>query len=234
MKNLHCIKGHHFINLLDQDSIVVDLGANRGDFARFLYAIQPCKIHCIEASKELFEQLVNTPGGVKHHLAINDKNGSTKFILRENIESNSLMKVGRSDNEDTRIVEVESSRLSDFISRNGMRRISLIKMDIEGAERDVFDEWTSDLEEAVDQMTVEYHDFLQTSYITTRDVKNILKKLRRTYYVVTFSPRSYKDVLLIKKSLISYSDYLRLHFARVVYIVRLAIMKLGFTVEAEG
>ncbi len=226
MKKLLFVKGHHFLNLLTDNSVVLDLGANKGAFAKAIHSIQPCEVHSVEPSKEMFDELMKIDNIRKYNTAISSTSGKVRFVIRENSETSSLAAGKASGLQNEKIVEVESLTFNDFLVQNGINKIDLLKIDIEGAENDLFDSFSESIESRTDQITIEFHDFL--NHLKKSDVCRIIKRLSERYYVVKFSPRSYKDILFISKNRISYADYWSLKFiSRYKYFFELLLMKFG-------
>ena len=67
--------------------------------------------------------------------------------------------------------------LEAFCAEHSIDRIDLVKMDIEGAELDVFDTISSLLLQRIVQMTVDFHDFLQPADIPR--IEAVIRRLRR-------------------------------------------------------
>lgn len=97
-------------------------------------------------------------------IGLSDKNEKTMFYLPQNddyVSGSSVITDGKKET----AIEVEMKNISTIMSDNGHRHIDILKMDIEGSEFKVVDEWTADRsagdtkwELSIDQICVEVHD----------------------------------------------------------------------------
>lgn len=90
-----------------------------------------------------------------------------------------------------------------FVKANNIDRIGLLKVDIEGSEEHLFDFTSDDLLRKINQISVEFHDFVPGA-ISTKKVEQIIKRLGFLgFYCIPFSymhPRKlYSDVLFIQR-----------------------------------
>lgn len=119
--------------------VIADFGANIGlasyyfkDFGK-VYAVEPAKIHR-ESINAMIKQN-NIDNIVVCPYAISNKNGKAKFTHNQNSTMYMLGDVkllGETDNE-----EVETVTIEEFMNRNKLDHIDLLKMDLEGAESEV-------------------------------------------------------------------------------------------------
>lgn len=101
--------------------------------------------------------------------------------------------------------------LEKFLKENNIYKIDLLKVDIEGAEIEMFETSPGEILKSINQITVEFHDFLWPE-LKPR-VEKIKKRLIKLgFYCIPFSIKNNGDVLFIKRSLISYSKYLFLKY----------------------
>ena len=121
------------------DLVIADFGANIGltsyyfkDFGK-VYAVEPAKMHR-EAIEAMIKQN-NIDNIVVCPYAISNKNGKTQFIHNENSTMFMLKDVGLMGK--TGSEEVETVTVEEFMNRNKLDHIDLLKMDLEGAESEV-------------------------------------------------------------------------------------------------
>lgn len=121
-----------------RDMIIADWGGNIGltsfyfkDFAKQVYCVEPSKQH-----QETIELMLdyNKIKNVKLcKYAVSNENGTTKFYHPENVTMFSMENVmGAKDYE-----EVETVTPEEFMKREGIDKIDLLKFDIEGSESKV-------------------------------------------------------------------------------------------------
>jgi FkbM family methyltransferase len=143
---------------------VVDLGANIGMFALSVaWGVQGLRCHCFEPAAAARERLlgnvnVNQLGDrVRvYPYAIASTTGSANLnaaasSIHRSFYSNSMTKADAGE-------VVESLCLGEAISRANADRIDLLKVDIEGAERDAFAACSPEQLAPVRRVSLEYHD----------------------------------------------------------------------------
>jgi len=168
---LDCLAGHSFFaDHLTPHSTVVDLGLNTGEFALPLIRRYGCQVIGVEAASEPLERLRPAANLDVEHAAIADRDGTVALFSAEWYPT-SIGELGHD-----RIASVRGLKLDTLLDPCAPR-IDLMKVDIEGAEFGMFDT-TPDAElDRIDQMTVEFHDFLDPSRLA--HVEAIHARLRR-------------------------------------------------------
>lgn len=156
------IYGGFNINDLD---VVVDVGANIGLFAKYMYSKGAKNVILIEANPLLEKNIKNmldedyekskiymsplhrTKEKIKFNYSTkNSTIGSTVF-------DNTLVSYDELDT----TIELESITLSEIFSDNNIEKISLFKMDIEGGEYDVIDSLTDEHMNRIERFMIEFH-----------------------------------------------------------------------------
>jgi hypothetical protein len=90
-------------------------------------------------------------------------------------------------------------------------KIQFIKMDIEGAELELFENFTFEFLEKIRQGTIEFHDHLNKGDIPR--IKSIIKKMKENgFYVLNFSHFTYGDIMMINKKHITVTILHRIKF----------------------
>ena len=135
------------IKPLDQNSVVLDIGANIGNVSNFILEKKQCKIYAFEPNKFCFEVLarrfIDDDRIKTFNLAISNFSGLSKLYLHEKsrgitdfdfIESSSLN--NKKDNvSKTNSVEIMVEHISNILSK--FSQIDLIKIDAEGSEYEI-------------------------------------------------------------------------------------------------
>lgn len=136
-----------------ENAYIIDCGAHVGLSVIYLKSICPtANIVCFEPDTKNFNLLEKNISS--HHLknveakkeAVWTENTSLTFIQDGNMGS----KIG--DNTSSNSVEVNATRLKDYLNKN----VDFLKMDIEGAEYQVLKDITENLKN-VNKMFIEYH-----------------------------------------------------------------------------
>jgi len=158
---------------LDKNDVVLDLGANIGMFSLFA-AKKVKKIYSVEPLPETYYNLTQN---LKHfsnvetfNNAIFSKGGEIEFNKNEVSGASSIF--NKQHNFET--VSVNAITFQDFISNNNIDRINYLKIDIEGAEFDLFENITEQfLENNIDKIFMEVH--LMNDF-KLEDITNKIKK----------------------------------------------------------
>lgn len=193
---------HSFIGrFLKPDSLVVDLGANRGEFSEFIAHKYGCRVLAVEPVPQVFKAIKD--GGLikKFNYCIAGKSEKRKLSVPLDTCANLYQR-----GDTSQVVEVNCVTLDNFLEENHIEHVDLLKIDIEGAEIELFESIKKEILDRIDQITVEFHDFLWPE-LKPR-VEAIKKKLTRGgYYCIPFSLTNNGDVLFVKKGLISKWQY---------------------------
>ena len=193
--NLITICGHTFDqNKINSESLVLDLGANRGVFSKGLLdkfgctviAYEPSHLLCENELKELnnkYERFTFHPNAIwseKKTLVLSDfsdKEGGISGV------ANSIIPHKSDTRKDGRYIrdryEVECISLDTVLSPHD--KVDLLKIDIEGSEIEVLTKISEDNIRKCDQVCVEFHLFCQGEYaikITQADLDSIISRMQ--------------------------------------------------------
>ena len=190
------IAGHTFLPfLIGPESVVLDIGANQGQFTQRIVHDFGCRVHAVEANLSLCIGLqeLAIPGVTVHGVAIANSRGHRPFLVMNNSEASRFASASEAN---AGTVQVQAVTLEDLISRIAVRgRIDLIKMDIEGAELAVLEGAPVGLLERIGQFTVEFHQFVDPcSRVRVEGIKKRFRALG--FWVIDFSRTNY-DVLFV-------------------------------------
>jgi FkbM family methyltransferase len=145
-------------DLLNSRSIVVDLGANHGEFARELINRSGCTVYAAEPLSSLHAKIDSSPHLKLFRVALGRQNGSASLRVYGGRCASLL---GARENDETvNQEEVEVVDLHTFLVRAGLGRVDLMKVDVEGAELDIFESVLESDLRLIGQITIEFHDFI--------------------------------------------------------------------------
>jgi FkbM family methyltransferase len=210
------VEGHSFFPApLTSGSTVVDLGMNRGAFSRWITANTDARVVGVEPVPALFEAMPALPRTTVLQAALSASSGSVELVLNE--ESCAAL-------ESTGLGEVQAPRvaaravtLEELLAQQGIETVDLLKVDIEGAELDVFSHAPAGVLRRCRQITCEFHNFLDPRL--TPKVRAIQRQLEILgFTTMTFSLDD-TDTLFLQR------DELRL--SRVDLLAATAAYKYG-------
>jgi FkbM family methyltransferase len=199
------VSEHHFIgSWLEAGNdkgklLVVDLGMNEGNFSREMLArYGKARVVAAEANPNL-ATIIPPPRGLHcHNFAIAPENGPVSFgIDPDNSTASSLNATGSN----LKHVAVEGITFADFIRKTGIENdiVDLLKIDIEGAEIELFEQTPAHFLVNVRQICVEFHAFLHPEHLP-RIAKIIAKMEALDFHCIDFTT-NFQDVLMVNKRL---------------------------------
>jgi FkbM family methyltransferase len=193
---LIAIRDHHFYaNLINSESVVIDLGSHLGQFSSEVSDIFDCHCYAVEALPSLYKEIVETPLLKKFNYAISLEDKPVQLCITDNPEGNHIDR-GSGGNVLEKIT-VEGITIESFIKAQKLETIDLLKIDIEGAEIELFNSLSDETLRKIKQITVEFHDFKFSMLEEVESIKNRLKSLN--FACVVYSRIHHGDVLFINK-----------------------------------
>jgi FkbM family methyltransferase len=151
------IEKHSFIaDHLSRDSRVIDLGANEGEFSMAIIHRYGCHVVGVEPVPALVAGMPRHSRFALEPSAITNHGNSVVL----NVNPTMCASIGIAE-EGATSVTVPGMTLGRLLDKHGFERVALLKVDIEGAEISLFGSAPEADLLRVDQITVEYHDFIQ-------------------------------------------------------------------------
>jgi FkbM family methyltransferase len=197
------IKEHTFFDELFNDEIVViDLGACKGEFVNELgnfFKIK--KAILVEANPTNFKMLHNKENYVLYNKAISNISNQTIDFYEDTNSPYNGSKVFNYFNGVKH--QIETISLDDIIKENNITHIDILKIDIEGSEYDIMPKIKDETYSIIKQITIEFHDFIDVEL--KLKTKNIIDKLELLGFSRISKPITYMnnsenyDVLFYKK-----------------------------------
>jgi len=175
-----CFSGLELENL----DTVIDIGANVGLFAKYMYSINAKKVILVEANPYLKESIETLLDGdlsrsmiymnpiYKEHTKIPFRFSMENTTIGSNYFGTEDPNYGQLSN----VIECDTITLEDIIKDNNYERISLLKCDIEGGEYPFFESVTDEQIKLVDKFMIEFHG----NY--NNEINPIIEKLKRNDY----------------------------------------------------
>lgn len=199
---MNILKGITYPLLDNVDAkVVVDVGANIGAASIFfalcyrnasIYAFEPASINY-----KLLEKNSSYYSNIKaFHKGIHNINGKEKlFVNNQNPERNSL---NESWARSSTFEEIELIRLDDFLIKNNIEKIDILKIDTEGCELPILQTLSRFLPE-IDVIYLEYHSKVQKT--------DMLNLINRTHEVINDNLTGVTNLKLSRFNIENYVNY---------------------------
>jgi FkbM family methyltransferase len=185
---IHVCEGHRIdFDRMPNVPLVVDAGACQGTFMDFvnqygsseMYAIEPCKSHVTRLKAkypkiEIYNKaLVGSrgPDVVKFYEYVGMPKWASTYDRRHAVKNHPKLR-------DILEYDVKTIRISDIFKVLCVDHIDYLKLDIEGAEFDVFYSMDTDISSKIYQFSAEIHKIDKNE----SDIKDLIKYVKRLGY----------------------------------------------------
>jgi FkbM family methyltransferase len=189
---------------LDSQSLVIDLGAHKGIFAKQLTQLYQCKAYAIEANQELCASL-QQQGIEAFNYAITSADRPTDFFISDNLEASSVSPNFQALWGVHRQTVVQGITFRTLLKELALtnKTIEILKVDIEGAELDLIESLADSDVRTVKQITVEFHDWLNKDlHAGTLAAIEKLAALGFASYTVTPHHNAAVEMLFLNRRLV--------------------------------
>jgi FkbM family methyltransferase len=166
-----CLENHTYEQFfgVEEGDIVVDAGANIGAFTKSIIKKNPKIVYCIEPDTRMFETLKENLTGYNVTLinkGLAEQNGESNFTSFYNEVGNKVPTTG---------VLAEGVTFKSVLEENNITHIDFLKIDIEGAEYDVFSKDNKDwILNNIDKIAGEWH-------LNVKPLNDKFREFRDTY-----------------------------------------------------
>lgn len=206
------VSSHYILKeKINKNSLIFDLGANKGNFYSNMQSTFGGHYIAIEASLSLFQALPTNNNVKTYNYALGNTSDDVTFYLSDNDEANSIDENITAVWGTARHETVAGITFDDLIEKlNIQKQIDLVKVDIEGAEIAMLASLSIEILTKIAQMPIEFHDFLNHDKTS---VKRIVRKLKENhFFTLKISNQDWREVLFINTKLIKLSgnQYFRL------------------------
>lgn len=190
------VSRHSFIaDRLSADAVILDLGMNRGDFSRVLSERFGCRIIGVEPVPELFDSLPRLPS-VRAEQRVVTADGRPALVhLNPNTCATIDPRLARPG---VATVEIVGTTVGELLERHGIDHVALLKLDVEGAELEILEAMPTDVLGLIDQITVEFHDFIDASHADA--VARIIRRLKDAGFACFKFSLDNTDVLFVNRT----------------------------------
>lgn len=191
-------RAHHFYpGMLGTSSLVIDLGAHKGEFSRFITSEYRCSVLALEANPQLYEALPTLPGAKFMNLAIYRHDSPVVFHVSENPEASSVFEEVAQGTGGLTKISVEGITLDSLLKKNNIRLVDLLKVDIESAEFEMLEMASEETLSKITQITVEFHVRKGSKEYSVERVRTVIQRLGRLGFWSLVMDRDYTDVLFL-------------------------------------
>jgi FkbM family methyltransferase len=169
---------------LDENSMVFDLGGYEGQWASDIFSRYCCSIYIFEPVAEFAKRIEQKFRGNKkifvHNFGLAHKDRTAKISV--NGTSSSLYKQGNDDAAAGRFV-----RADEFMHENKIKKIDLMKINIEGGEYDLVEHLIeTGFVHNIRNIQVQFHDFVPQAQKRMGNIQNDLQKTHSLTYQYLF------------------------------------------------
>lgn len=171
---------YQYDGILNEDSIVFDVGGFEGEFAERIYEKYKCTVYVFEPVPDHWsicvDKFKNNSKIKVYKFGLSDKNQQMRFSVASNASSSN-----HSENQQT--IEVELKSMIEFMRNANIKKIDLLKLNIEGGEYDLLPSLISaDEIKKISFLQIQFHDFTEDMRRNKSVITNDLQKThQRTY-----------------------------------------------------
>ena len=219
MTSLAELCGHTFyLPAIGPKSIIIDLGASTAAFSIGVNALTGCMCHCVEAAPKNFQAIKETAHIKKSFAALCATNEPVNFyILKDEFHWGTLrppdaFEVLESHN-------VPGKTLERLMYELKLEKIDLLKVDIEGAEIDMFNAADDATLQKIHQLTVEFHDFMCPDQ--REAVRHQIRRFNRLGFdCVVMTHKTHGDVWMVNRKALGLSVFKIIYFKTILKYTR--------------
>ena len=190
------LKQYNIKNIFEvkNDAVVFDIGAFKGDTAYFFSkkCSNKARIYAFEPDENNYKIL----------LKIKDKYKLNNVIASNILFSNSETEINFLSMDFNRpAVKMKSTTIDKFVEENNFEKIDYIKMDVEGAEKNILEGSIKTIKKFKPSLAIAiYHGgklFMEDFYNIPIFIKNVINE-DYEYYIRTFHPAGLETILFCK------------------------------------
>jgi FkbM family methyltransferase len=168
---------------LNENSVVMDLGGYKGQWASDIFSMYNCRIMIFEPVQSFSESIKNRFRFNSKMQVFNYALGSNKreetIFLSENGSSIFL-------NRGLKVL-IKFQDIKDFFETNNIKKIDLLKINIEGGEYEVLSRLIeSNLITCIENIQVQFHNIESDSKIKMNNIQSMLQNTHKPTYQYEF------------------------------------------------
>ena len=168
---------------LNSESLVFDVGGYRGEWALKLASRYDCNIHIFDPVDEYCREIGRQLGGnrkvVINNTGLSDR--TEKHLISIDEAGSSVIKL------DGKVTEIQLIDIDQYVSGLNIRRIDLIKINIEGGEYALLSRMHErDLIRSCVDIQIQFHDFVPDAPARRNELREILSATHDLTYDYPF------------------------------------------------
>lgn len=177
---------------LDENSVVLDLGAYKGDFAYAINEKYGCTVYCFEPHPRFFETCVDrflsNTKVIPLNYGLSDSNGD--FILSDSADGSSFLNPNKSNKEG---IECEVREILSALKKLEISEIDLMKINIEGGEYPLLLHMASQSAlSLVDKFQIQFHTFIDDAESMRDEITAAFSETHERTWCYTFVWENWK------------------------------------------
>ena len=143
---------------IQRGDVVVDVGANVGVFERWAYQNGAEKIYSFEPEMKNFKCLLENKSQkcIAHNVAVSGKKGLVTLFLDKSDGGHSLINNNINNTKTKNTQQIQSLTLNNIFDL--VPKIDFLKVDVEGAELEIFEAANEEKLSKIRNIVVEYHN----------------------------------------------------------------------------
>lgn len=175
--------------LLNDNSLVFDVGGFKGDFTSAIHNMYNCFVYVFEPVPEFYNEIVEKFSKnkkiVKHNFGLSTKTKKENITLLDN-GSSLYLSTGKK-------ITIQLKSILEFLDENQIEEVNLIKINIEGGEFDLLESLIENDKIGIfDNIQVQFHDFIPHAESRMRKIQDELSKTHYLTYQYEFVWENWK------------------------------------------
>jgi FkbM family methyltransferase len=169
---------------LNSNSVVFDLGGYIGDWTALIYCMHSPKIHIFEPIPDFYNTIKyrfhNNKNITPYNFGLSSRNEKISIALKD--DATDMFSTSDEEN-----IEISVMDIVDFLNKNSIKHIDLLKLNIEGSEYDVLERlidtgWI----DKIDHIQIQFHDFIENSEARRKNIRDHISKTHEEKYNFEF------------------------------------------------
>jgi FkbM family methyltransferase len=171
---------HYLKQCIQNCSVVFDVGANRGEWTNLARTLNPSiSVHCFEPIKEMFSLLIKNPFPSTvtcNNRGLSSESGSKDIYLGvQSLYARTGLNAGWQISSPGEPEKIDLTTLDEYCMEKNIKKIDLLKCDVEGHEYNVFLGGKKMLSEGkIDRIQFEYGGCCIDARVLLKDIFELL------------------------------------------------------------